>query len=170
MSESGAINLAPYSYFNAISTRPHMVMFSSEGLKDAVSFIAETKEFTCSLVTKALDHQMNLTSAPLPRGASEYDYAGLEMAASRVVRPPRVALTPAALECKLISIQRLSDMDGRETDRYMVIGQVVSIFIDDAFIANGRFDTALANPIARCGYADYAEVTSLFSITRPAGG
>ncbi len=170
MSSSGAINLAPYSYFNAISTRPHMVMFSSEGLKDAVSFIAETKEFTCSLVTKALDHQMNLTSAPLPRGTSEYDYAGLEMAASRAVRPPRVALSPAALECRLISIQRLSDMDGRETDRYMVIGQVVSIYINDAFITHGRFDTALANPIARCGYADYAEVSSLFSITRPAGG
>jgi flavin reductase (DIM6/NTAB) family NADH-FMN oxidoreductase RutF len=169
MSASGAINLSPYSYFNAISARPHMVMFSSEGLKDAVSFIAETKEFTCSLVTKALDHQMNMTSAPLPRGANEYDYAGLAMAPSRKVRAPRVALSPAALECALVSIQQLPDMHGVLTDRYMVIGQVVSIFIDDAFIKNGRFDTAAAHPIARCGYADYAEVTSLFSITRPAG-
>ena len=166
----GEVNLSPYSFFNAISSRPNIVMFSSENKKDAVAFVEETGEFTCSLVTKALAHPMNLTSAPLPRGESEYPHAGLEMAPSRFVKPPRVAGTPAALECKLLSIQQLHDLDGQAVPRWMVLGQVVGTFIDDAFVKDGRFDTAGANPIARCGYADYAEVTSLFSITRPAGG
>ncbi|MBN9459420.1 MAG: flavin reductase family protein [Bosea sp.] len=170
LSAEGAVNLSPYSFFNAISSRPNMVMFSSENKKDAVSFIEETGEFTCSLVSGALMQQMNLTSAPLPRGQSEYPHAGLAMAASRFVKPPRVAGTPAALECKAVSIQQLRDIDGNDVPRWMVIGQVVGIFIDDDFVKDGRFDTAGANPIARCGYSDYAEVTSLFSLQRPAGG
>ncbi|WID99639.1 flavin reductase family protein [Bosea vestrisii] len=166
----GEVNLSPYSFFNAISSRPNIVMFSSENKKDAVAFVEETGEFTCSLVTKALDQQMNLTSAPLPRGESEYGHAGLEMAPSRIVRPPRVAASPAALECKLLSIQQLRDINGNDVPRWMVLGQVVATYIDEAFVRDGRFDTAGANPIARCGYADYAEVSELFSITRPAGG
>ena len=170
LSAKGEVNLSPYSFFNAISSRPNIVMFSSENKKDAVAFIEETGEFTCSLVTRALAQPMNLTSAPLPRGESEYAHAGLEMAPSRFVKPPRVAGTPAALECRLLSIQQLHDLDGQAVPRWMVLGQVVGTFIDDAFVKEGRFDTAGANPIARCGYADYAEVTSLFSITRPTGG
>ncbi|WP_439496899.1 flavin reductase family protein [Bosea sp. (in: a-proteobacteria)] len=170
MSAKGEINLSPYSFFNAVSSRPHIVMFSSENKKDAVSFIEETGEFTCSLVTKALAQQMNQTSAPLPRGTSEYEHSGLAMAESQFVKPPRVAGSPAALECKLLSIQQLSDLDGKPVPRWMVLGQVVGIFMDDRYVRDGRFDTAGAHPIARCGYADYAEVDHLFSITRPAGG
>ena len=170
LNAKGEVNLSPYSFFNAISSRPNIVMFSSEERKDAVAVIEETGEFTCSLVTRALAEQMNLTSAPLPRGTSEYAHAGLEMAPSRFVRPPRVAASPAALECKLLSVQQLRDLDGQDVPRWMVLGQVVGVFIDEAYIRDGRFDTAAANPIARCGYADYAEVSELFSITRPPGG
>ncbi|MDU0341904.1 flavin reductase family protein [Bosea rubneri] len=170
VSAKGEVNLSPYSFFNAISSRPNIVMFSSENRKDAVAFIEETGEFTCSLVTRALAEQMNQTSAPLPRGESEYAHAGLAMAPSRFVKPPRVAASPAALECKLLSVQQLRDLDGQEVPRWMVLGQVVGVFIDEAYVRDGRFDTAGANPIARCGYADYAEVTELFSIARPPGG
>jgi flavin reductase (DIM6/NTAB) family NADH-FMN oxidoreductase RutF len=170
LSAKGEVNLSPYSFFNAVSSRPHIVMFSSEERKDAVAFAEETGEFTCSIVNKALAQQMNLTSAPLPRGTSEYVHAGLEMAPSTFVKPPRVAGCPAALECKLLSVQQLVDLDGKQIPRWMVLGQVVGIFMDDALIRDGRFDTAAANPIARCGYADYAEVDHLFSITRPPGG
>ncbi len=170
LSAKGEVNLSPYSFFNAVSSRPHIVMFSSEDKKDAVAFVEETGEFTCSIVSKALAQQMNMTSAPLPRGTSEYAHAGLEMAPSRYVKPPRVAASPAALECKLLSVQQLSDLDGKALPRWMVLGQVVGIYMDDACIRDGRFDTAAANPIARCGYADYAEVDKLFSIIRPPGG
>ena len=170
ISGRGEVNLSPYSFFNAVSSRPHIVMFSSEEKKDAVAFIEETGEFTCSLATKALARQMNMTSAPLPRGQSEFGHAGLAMAPSKFIRPPRVAASPAALECRLLSVQQLADLDGQAIPRWMVLGQVVGIFIDEAYLRDGRFDTAGANPIARCGYADYAEVESLFSITRPPGG
>ncbi|RDJ27482.1 flavin reductase family protein [Bosea caraganae] len=169
LSAKGEVNLSPYSFFNAVSARPNIVMFSSEHKKDALAFIEETGEFTCSLVTMALAQQMNLTSAPLPRGSSEYEHADLAMAPSHFVKPPRVAASPAALECKLLSIQQVKDLDGNDVPHWIVFGQVVGVFIDDRYIVDGRFDTAGANPIARCGYADYAEVASVFSITRPPG-
>lgn len=169
LSAKGEVNLSPYSFFNAVSARPNIVMFSSEEKKDAVTFIEETGEFTCSLATHALARQMNMTSAPLPRGESEFAHAGLAMAPSSFVKPPRVAESPAALECKLLSIQQLHDIDGKAVPRWMVLGQVVGVYIDDAYIRDGRFDTAAAHPIARCGYNDYAEVDHVFSITRPAG-
>ena len=147
----GEVNLSPYSFFNAVSARPNIVMFSSEDKKDAVSFIEETGEFTCSLVTHALAAQMNMTSAPLPRGESEFAHAGLTMASSTFVKPPRVAESPAALECKLLSIQQLHDIDGKAVPRWMVLGQVVGVYIDDAYLRDGRFDTAAAHLIARCG-------------------
>ncbi|MGL4728716.1 MAG: flavin reductase family protein [Bosea sp. (in: a-proteobacteria)] len=170
MNAKGEINLAPYSFFNLVSSSPPVVMFSSEGFKDAVAFIAETGEFVCSLATYDLREQMNMTSAPLPRGTSEFGHAGLEAAPSRLVKPPRVAASPAALECKMISIQELTDVEGRKLDRHVVFGQIVGIHIDDAYLRDGRFDTAAAKPIARCGYHDYVVVDEVFSIIRPPGG
>ena len=102
MNAKGEINLAPYSFFNGINSRPALVMFSSEGLKDSVSFIAETGEFVCNLATWDLREAMNATSAPLPRGVNEMEPAGLASAPSRLVKPPRVKASPCALECKLI--------------------------------------------------------------------
>jgi flavin reductase (DIM6/NTAB) family NADH-FMN oxidoreductase RutF len=170
MSAKGEVNLSPYSFFNALSTRPPLIMFSSEGFKDAVAFVSETKEFVCSLASYPLREAMNATSAPLPRGQSEFEFAGLASAPSRMVRPPRVAAAPAALECQLISLQQLTDLDGRKLDRWLAIGQVVGVYIDDRFVVGGRFDTAAAQPIARCGYHDYAVISELFSMTRPPGG
>jgi flavin reductase (DIM6/NTAB) family NADH-FMN oxidoreductase RutF len=171
LSKDGALNLSPYSFFNLISSPPTpIVMFSSEGKKDAVSFVEETGEFTCSLATYAMADQMSLTSAPLPRGTSEFGHAGLETEASELVRPPRVKGTPAALECRLISIQELTDITGRRIDRFMVLGQVIGVYIDDRCIIDGRFDMTAARTIARCGYSDYAVVDQVFSIQRPPGG
>ena len=87
---------------------------------------------------------------------------------SRLVRPPRVARAVAALECRKTAIIRLSDINGAELDTWLVLGEVVGVHIDPAFLRDGRFDTAAARPVARCGYAgDYAEVTALFEMTRP---
>ena len=107
MSANGEVNLAPYSFFNGVSSSPNVVMFSSEGLKDSASFIEETREFVCNLATWDLREAMNATSAPLPRGVNEMERAGLEPAPSRLVKPPRVAASPCALECKLLKIVAL---------------------------------------------------------------
>jgi flavin reductase (DIM6/NTAB) family NADH-FMN oxidoreductase RutF len=167
MNGKGDINLAPYSFFNGISSRPALVMFSSEGLKDSASFIRETGEFVCNLATWDLRMQMNATAAPLPRGVNEMERAGLAPAPSRLVKPPRVGASPCALECKLIRIVPIESAGGMAVDCHVVIGHVIGVHIDDRFIIDGRLDTAAMKPIARCGYDQYAVVESVFSMQRP---
>ena len=166
-SSAGAINLAPYSYFNAFSAAPPIIGFSSEGRKDSVTFAGQTREFVWNMPTWDLRDKMNITSASFPRGDNEFLHAGLTMAASRLVAPPRVAESPAALECRLVEIIELKDIEGRAVDRYLVLGQVVGVHIDEAFIKDGMVDTAAMRPIARCGYHDYAVVDAMFKLVRP---
>ncbi len=172
MSAKGEVNLSPYSFFNAVSERPPMVAFSSAGRKDAVTFIEETGEFVCNLATYDLREKMNLTSAVFPRGENEMEHAGLKAAPSRLVKPPRVAEAPAALECKWLQTVPLEPLGGGDPSYYLVIGQVVGIHIDDRFIVEGRVDTAAMRPIARAGYRDYfvAMPEARFAMTRPPGG
>jgi len=172
MSLKGEVNLAPYSYFNGVSSDPPMVMFASEGRKDSVAFIEETREFVCNLATFDLRNQMNTTSGPYPRGVDEMKEAGLEAAPSVLVNPPRVKVSPCAMECKWLQTVRLNDIDGRPTQRYIVFGQVVGIHIDERFIKDGLLDTAAMMPIARAGYHDYFVATpqTKFSLRRPKGG
>ena len=170
MSEGGALNLAPYSFFNGFSSWPQIVGFASESVKDSATFAIETGEFTWSMATWALRDQMNLTSAGLPRGESEFAYAKLATAPSKLVRPPRVAESPAALECKVTQVVRLRNMEGRELPNTRVLGQVIGMHIDERFMKNGRFDLAAVKPIARCGYDEYAVVERVFSLKRPESG
>lgn len=167
VSLNGEVNLAPYSYFNGVNSRPNLVMFASEGRKDSVRNIAETGEFVCNLATFDLREQMNDTSAPVARGVNEMARAGLEPAPSRLVKPPRVASSPCALECKLIKIVPMETFDGQSVDCHVVFGQVIGVHIDDRFIVGGRLDTAAMHPIARCGYDEYAVVKGVFSMRRP---
>jgi flavin reductase (DIM6/NTAB) family NADH-FMN oxidoreductase RutF len=169
VSKDGAFNLAPYSFFNGLNSRPQLVMFSSEGIKDSVAFAAETGEFVCNFVSADLAQQMNATSAPLPRGESEFEHAGLGMAPSSFVKPPRVKEAAAALECRLIQIVVPNDLSGAPAGCHIVIGQVVGIYIDDRFLENGRLNTAAMRPLARMGYDEYTVVEKALSITRPPG-
>lgn len=167
MNAKGDINLAPYSFFNGVNSRPNLVMFASENYKDSVAFIEETGEFVCSLATYDLREAMNDTAAPLPRGVNEMVRAGLEPAPSRIVKPPRVAASPCALECKMTQIVPMQTYDGEPVDCHVVFGQVVGVHIDDRFIVDGLLDTAAMAPIARCGYDQYAVVESVFAMQRP---
>ncbi len=171
MSARGEINLAPYSFFNGISGNPPMVMFSSEGRKDSLAFVEETREFVCNLATWNLREQMIATSGPYPRGVDEMKEAGLEAAPSRLVKPPRVKAAPCALECRWLQTVQVHDIDGVQIDRHVVFGQVVGVHIDERFIRDGLLDTAAMRPIARAGYHDYFVATpeTSFSIRRPSG-
>jgi len=170
MSEAGAVNLAPYSFFNAFSTDPAIVGFSSGGYKDSAAFVEETGEFVCNIATYDLRHEMSDTSAPLPRGQSEFEAAGLGMEPSVLVKPPRVKGVAAALECKWLQNIPLADLNGRPVGWWLVLGQVVGVYIDDRFLVDGIVDTAAMQPIARLGYRDYSVVDEVFAIKRPAGG
>ncbi|HXS93506.1 MAG TPA: flavin reductase family protein [Candidatus Limnocylindrales bacterium] len=168
LDREGRVNLAPYSFFNAVCDQPPMVMFSSSGWKHSVANIDARREFVCNLVTRGLAERMNLTSAPLPHGESEFDFAQLATAPCRIVSPPRVAESPAALECRLVQIVRLRDLQGAQLEQYVTIGQVVGVHIDRALLKDGLFDLLSAHPIQRAGYAaDYTEATTGFQMRRP---
>ncbi len=172
----GRVNLAPYSFFNALADRPPLVMFASNGvkpedsgIKDSVSNIEATGEFVANLATWDLRKQVVLTSAPLLRGDSEAAFADLGLAPSEMVAPPRVAAAPIHMECRLWKVIELpSDLPGLRNT--MVIGQVVGIHIDDSIIVDGLVDITLAKPIARLGYLQYAVVEKTFDMERPPGG
>jgi flavin reductase (DIM6/NTAB) family NADH-FMN oxidoreductase RutF len=169
-SREGHVNLAPYSFFNGFSSSPPIVGFSSEGAKDSAAFAKESGEFVVNLASMDLLHRMSQSSAPLPRGESEFVHTGLTMAPCRLVAAPRVAESHAAMECRLTDIVTLKNVDGKPMDNYLVLGEVVGFHIDERFIRDGVFDTAAVQPLARCGYQDYAVVDRLFSLARPAGG
>ena len=169
-SREGQVNLAPYSFFNGFSSSPPIVGFSSEGAKDSAAFAKESGEFVVNLATMDLLHQMSQSSAPLPRGESEFVHTGLTMAPCRLVAAPRVAESHAAHGMQVTDIVTLKNARGESMDNYLVLGEVVGFHIDERFIRDGVFDTAAVQPLARCGYQDYAVVDRLFTLARPAGG
>jgi flavin reductase (DIM6/NTAB) family NADH-FMN oxidoreductase RutF len=164
----GEVNLAPYSFFNTVADEPPMLMFSSGPAKDSSTLAGETGEFVWNLATYDLREEMNATSATLPRGANEFEVAGLEMAPSRFVAPPRVAASPCAMECRVLHHQELLDVDGNATDNWIVVGQILGIHLDERYVRDGRVDITAMRPIARCGYrGDYTVVESTFEMIRP---
>jgi len=169
ISPEGVVNLAPYSFFNAMGDKPFYVIFSSTGHKDSVTNIIQTGEFVCSMATWDLRNNMNTTSAMVPRGVDEFPLAGLTAAKSTMVKPPRVKESPAAFECRHFQTIELPPEKDGQRGHTLTIGKVVGIYIDDTFVNDGMVDTAAMKPIARLGYMDYAVVTpeTTFTIHRP---
>jgi flavin reductase (DIM6/NTAB) family NADH-FMN oxidoreductase RutF len=164
----GRRNLSPYSFFNAVADRPKLVMFSSSGHKDSVTNIEETGVFTCSLAGQHLAKEMNASSVAVPRGVDEFEIAGLTPVGGRLVDAPYVGEAYAALECRTTQILRPLDLDGRETDNWVVFGQVVGIHISPDILRDGMIDMAVARPLGRMGYLDYTDGgTGVFTMARP---
>ncbi len=168
----GVANLAPYSFFNGVADAPPMVMFSNNGgksqdqpVKDSVRNIRETGEFVVNVATEALKDAMNASSAHFPAEIDEFEAAGLEKAPSRIVLPPRVAASPAALECRLWRTLELPSPPGAAN--VVVFGQVVGVHIADWALEDGRFDPARLRLLSRLGYRDYTVVADSFEMGRP---
>lgn len=163
----GRPNLAPYSFFNAISDRPPMVMYTTgpvkpdQSPKDTITNIRATGEFCVNLCGEALRDAMNASAAHVGAGENEFERAGLETAPCEVISVPRVKAAPGALECRL---WKIIDLPGGSL---MAIGEVVGIHLDDALIVDGRFDAQRWKPLTRLGYMDYAVVEETFSMLRP---
>lgn len=170
LDRDGRANLAPYSFFNMIQTAPPFCCFGSDGVKHTAANAVATGEFVVNIATRPLFEAMNASSAALAEGESEFEHAGLERAPCRLVKPPRVAASPASLECKVVHAMELRDVEGRGTGGQLVIGQIVAVHIAEWALKDGRFDMLAARTIARCGYRDYTEVTALFSALRPTDG
>jgi len=167
LGKSGIVNLAPYSFFNAVSTDPHFVMFSSGGRKDSQRNAEETGEFVCSLATYDLREAMSRTSEHVDPDVDEMALAGLTPAPSKLVAPPRVKESPVAFECRYWRTIDLPGPDGGPGTHAIVLGQVVGVHIDDAAIVDGKVDVTKLKPIARLGYGDYAVIDEVFELTRP---
>ncbi len=162
-----SINLGPYSFFNAVSDRPKLVMFSSAGRKHSARNAAETGEFTCNFVGRDLVEQMNISSAAVDYGVDEFALAGLTARKGELVDAPYVAEAFAVLECKVTEIIEPKSLSGEASENIMVFGQVVGIHIDEAIIREGRLDMAIARPVGRMGYMDYSEASDVFEMLRP---
>ena len=167
----GSVNLAPYSYFNAIGEQPPMVMFSSapsgNTSKDSLRNVLETREFVVNIVSAALGDAMNISSGSFPYGTNEFNEAGLAMADCETVRVPRVRAAPAALECLLWKAIELPTVEDGAAST-IVLGTVTGIHIADEVIVDGKIDVTIYQPLARLGYMDYAQITTLFEMERPA--
>ena len=166
----GALNLAPYSFFNAFNYVPPIVGFASIGAKDTLRNIEETGEFVCNLATRDLAEAMNQTCAAVGPEVDEFALAGLAPLASTLVRPPRVQQSPVSFECRHTQTLQLQGIDGVAVPTWLVLGEVVAVHIDQRLLVNGVYNTAGAGHILRGGGpADYFSVgpEQLFRMQRP---
>ncbi|MBM3522559.1 MAG: flavin reductase family protein [Alphaproteobacteria bacterium] len=169
----GMVNLAPYSFFNAVAYTPPQVIFSATGrhaadggLKDTLANVESTKEFVVNLATWELREEMNRSSAPAPRAIDEFTLAGVTPAPSKLVKPPRVAESPVHLECRYVQTVQLLTADPTSPNS-LVIGEVLGVHIAERVIVDGKIDYDRLNPIGRLGYMDYTRVAGVFAIDRP---
>lgn len=161
VSVQGVRNVAPHSYFNAISSQPLIVHFTSTGTKDSLVNARETGEFVVNIVSRDLTEQMNLTAANFEPHEDEFTWAGLESAPSKTVAAPRVAAAKAAMECRVVKIVELGNGS-------MVFGEVHLILVDENVMKDGRIDPSLLAPIGRLGGSTYTDAAkALFDLKRP---
>jgi len=167
---AGALNLAPYSFFNAFNYTPPIVGFASIGYKDSVRNIQETGEFAWNLTTRALAEAMNQTCATVPPEVNEFELAGLTPVPSCVIAVPRVLESPVSFECRRTQVLQLAGADGSKVDTWLVLGEVVAVHIAKALLKDGVYDTAAASHLLRGGGpGDYFTIgpEQLFRMVRP---
>jgi flavin reductase (DIM6/NTAB) family NADH-FMN oxidoreductase RutF len=168
----GTINLAPYSFFNALTSDPPMVMISFNGYhehggeKDTLYNIKAGAEFVVNMVPLALKDAMNVTTANLAHEVDELALAGLTTEDSKLVKPPRVKESPIHLECEFFQeIQLPCTLP--DSINTMIIGSVLGVHISDEVLVDGLIDLARIKPLARLGYMQYTAVDELFALQRP---
>ena len=170
MSADGRTNLAPFSFFQGICANPPTLMFSgandrSGRKKDTIVNVEQVPEFVVNLVPYALREPMNLTSAALPYGESEFERFTIATAPSARVRPPRVAASPVAFECQLDRIVRIGEgpLAGNA-----VFGTILCAHVSEAVLTDGVLDPRKLDTIGRMGGDHYTRTTEQFTMARPA--
>lgn len=191
LSASGQPNLAPFSFFNVVCAEPPLLAFAPSlrlpkkpgavagehggervvepagEPKDTLRNIRETKEFVVSVVTYELAEVMNQTSGDYPATVSEFDAANVASAPSQIVKPRRVAESPVSFECKL---HQILDFNPGPDGGSLAIGEVVSVYVDDRHLKEGRLDRNSLDLIGRMGGIQYSRTTQRFELARPKVG
>jgi flavin reductase (DIM6/NTAB) family NADH-FMN oxidoreductase RutF len=164
--KSGAINLAPFSFFNALSVEPYLVWFSADAEKDSVINARETGEFVVNIATWETRQGMNASSAGVAADVDEFDFAGLAKEKAELVRPPRVKEAPVHLECVTVAVYPMLSVPGYAPNM-IVLGKVVGIHIDERVLTAGIVDQKKLQLIGRLGAHDYVRVDKVFTMMRP---
>jgi flavin reductase (DIM6/NTAB) family NADH-FMN oxidoreductase RutF len=173
ISAEGRTNLAPFSFFQGVCSRPPTLLFvptnnREGGKKDTLRNIEAVPEFVVHVVPYAFREAMNATSAPLPYGESEIDHAGLATVPATRVRPPRLADAPVAFECSLDRVVTVGEGIGAGN---VVLGRILVAHVSDLVLgADGAIDPRKLDTIGRMGGDLYTRTTELFTIERPQGG
>jgi flavin reductase (DIM6/NTAB) family NADH-FMN oxidoreductase RutF len=179
VSASGQPNLAPFSFFNCVCVDPPLLAFAPGHrmpkqpevrhgeAKDTLRNIRETREFVVNIVTYELGEAMNVTSGEYDASVNEFELAKVTPEPSKIVRPPRVGESPVSFECKL---HQILDFSSAPTSSSLVIGQVVSIHMNDAHMKGGKLDRNSLDLIGRMGGMQYTRTTQRFEMVRPKVG
>jgi flavin reductase (DIM6/NTAB) family NADH-FMN oxidoreductase RutF len=170
LSERGALNAAPYSLLNVVSHDPPVIMIAilphPEGrLKDTAANIYATREFVANLVPRAMAEAMNITNIDAPEGTNELVLAGLRATPSVTVKPPRIADSPIAFECRLLTALSFN------SHQAVMFGEVVAAFVSDELVldaARGIVDTPKLDLFGAMHAARwYCAATDRFEMVRP---
>lgn len=167
----GVLNLAPFSFFTAISANPPVICFApmirgGDGRrKDTLANIEATREFVVNIVSEDFKERMNACAADFPPEVDEFAVSGLTPVPSDLVRPPRVKESRVQMECRLIEAIHVS---ARPLGGSLIIGEVVRFHIDDALFDRYKIDPEKLRAIGRMGGPTYCRTTDRFDMPRPA--
>ena len=167
ISEKGVTNLAPFSYFNAVSSRPPILSIAigpKRGgvVKDTLANIEATRELVVNVVTEEIARPMVETSGDWDPDISEFEISGLTPVASTTVKPPRVQESPISFECLLHEIIRVG-----EPSTCLVLAEIVMVHVDERVLTDGLPDPQKVRPLARLSGNGYARLGELIEIERP---
>ena len=169
ISEDGIVNLAPFSFFNAVGDDPPHVMFSvgrsAKANQDTVTNVLTTKQFVVNMVTEELVEQMNMTAQAIPSHESEFEFAKLTPIPSLKVKPPRVKESPISMECELVHHYTLENNKfGGST---ILIGRIVLFHIDEQMMLEDfKINMETYKPVARLAGSNYSKIGEIFSVKR----
>lgn len=165
VAEDGTINAAPFSFFNAVSSDPPIVMISVERRmgepKDTARNIHNTREFVVNIVNEQLAEKMNITAGLYPRTTSEIELAGLSLLPGLKLRTPRIGESPISLEC---SVLQWTELGKGPTD--LIFGEVLSFHIRDEVFAAGNINFKELKAIGRLAGNSYCRTTDIFEMKR----
>jgi flavin reductase (DIM6/NTAB) family NADH-FMN oxidoreductase RutF len=170
MDARGILNLAPFSYFSAVCSRPPTVLFcpavrtAAGSMKDTLKNVLSTGEFVINIVSESIAEQMNQSAAEVPPEVDEFALSGLTPIPGEVVRVPRVAESPVQMECKLREVVTISEQPGGAS---IVIGTVVRFHVREDLFEDFRIDPDRLKAIGRMGGPTYCRTGDRFDIRRP---
>jgi flavin reductase (DIM6/NTAB) family NADH-FMN oxidoreductase RutF len=170
LSRDGVRNLAPFSFFTAVSANPPVICFcpvrrpGPVPYKDTLRNILASREFVVNVVSEEFAGKMNITSAEFPPEVDEFEASGLTPIPSDLVKPPRVAESHVHMECKLYLTFEIGELPGSGS---LVLGEVVRFHVDDQYFDDFKIDPDKLKPIGRMGGATYTRTTDRFDMVRP---